>query len=127
MSILIDRNTPVIVQGITGKMARFHTADMVKYGTNVVGGVVPGKGGMEVEGLPVFDTVAEAVEKTGAEASLVFVPPPFAANQTFSLHKSRMPPKLSDASFKKHEIGNPLFVPPFDKTGVAGMNQRLLI
>mgnify|MGYP003328448849 CR=1 FL=1 len=80
MSILIDRNTPVIVQGITGKMARFHTADMVKYGTNVVGGVVPGKGGMEVEGLPVFDTVAEAVEKTGAEASLVFVPPPFAAD-----------------------------------------------
>ena len=79
MSILIDRNTPVIVQGITGKMARFHTADMVKYGTNVVGGVVPGKGGMEVEGLPVFDTVAEAVENTSAEASLVFVPPPFAA------------------------------------------------
>ena len=65
MSILIDRNTPVIVQGITGKMARFHTADMVKYGTNVVGGVVPGKGGMTVEGLPVFDTVADAVEKTG--------------------------------------------------------------
>ena len=80
MSILIDRNTPVIVQGITGKMARFHTADMVKYGTNVVGGVVPGKGGMTVEGLPVFDTVADAVEKTGAEASLVFVPPPFAAD-----------------------------------------------
>ncbi len=80
MSILIDRNTPVIVQGITGKMARFHTEDMVKYGTNVVGGVVPGKGGMEVEGLPVFDTVADAVENTGAEASLVFVPPPFAAD-----------------------------------------------
>ena len=80
MSILIDRNTPVIVQGITGKMARFHTADMVKYGTNVVGGVVPGKGGLKVEGLPVFDTVAEAVENTSAEASLVFVPPPFAAD-----------------------------------------------
>ena len=80
MSILIDRNTPVIVQGITGKMARFHTADMVKYGTNVVGGVVPGKGGVKVEGLPVFDTVAEAVENTSAEASLVFVPPPFAAD-----------------------------------------------
>ena len=56
-------------------MARFHTEDMVKYGTNVVGGVVPGKGGI-VEGLPVFDTVADAVENTGAEASLVFVPPP---------------------------------------------------
>ena len=81
MSILIDRNTPEIVQGITGKMARCHTADMVKYGTNVFGGVVPGKGGMEVEGLPVFDTVADAVEATGAEASVVFVPPPFAAHR----------------------------------------------
>ena len=80
MSILIDRDTPVIVQGITGKMARFHTADMISYGTNVVGGVVPGKGGQTVEGVPVFDTVEEAVHATGAEASLVFVPPPFAAD-----------------------------------------------
>jgi succinyl-CoA synthetase alpha subunit/malate-CoA ligase subunit alpha len=80
MSIFIDRDTPVIVQGITGKMARFHTADMIAYGTNVVGGVVPGKGGETVEGVPVFDTVEEAVEATGAEASLVFVPPPFAAD-----------------------------------------------
>lgn len=80
MSIFIDRETPVIVQGITGKMARFHTADMIAYGTNVVGGVVPGKGGQTVEGVPVFDTVEEAVERTGAEASLVFVPPPFAAD-----------------------------------------------
>lgn len=80
MSIFIDRETPVIVQGITGKMARFHTADMIAYGTNVVGGVVPGKGGQIVEGVPVFDTVEEAVASTGAEASLVFVPPPFAAD-----------------------------------------------
>lgn len=80
MSIFIDRDTPVIVQGITGKMARFHTADMIAYGTNVVGGVVPGKGGQEVEGVPVFDTVEEAVAATGAVASLVFVPPPFAAD-----------------------------------------------
>lgn len=80
MSIFIDRETRVIVQGITGKMARFHTADMVKYGTNVVGGVVPGKGGQTVEGVPVFDTVEEAVAETKAEASLVFVPPPFAAD-----------------------------------------------
>lgn len=80
MSIFIDRDTPVIVQGITGKMARFHTADMIAYGTNVVGGVVPGKGGQEVEGVPVFDTVEDAVTSTGAEASLVFVPPPFAAD-----------------------------------------------
>ena len=80
MSILLDRDTKVIVQGITGRMARFHTKDMLEYGTNVVGGVVPGKGGEKVEGMPVFDTVKEAVEATGAEASLVFVPPPFAAD-----------------------------------------------
>ena len=80
MSILLSRETNVIVQGITGRMARFHTKDMIDYGTNVVGGVVPGKGGEKVEGVPVFDTVKDAVEATGAEASLVFVPPPFAAD-----------------------------------------------
>ncbi|MEM7472763.1 MAG: succinate--CoA ligase subunit alpha [Pseudomonadota bacterium] len=80
MSILIDKDTRVIVQGITGKMARLHTKEMLEYGTNVVGGVVPGKGGETVEGLPVFDTVEDAVAATGAEASLVFVPPPFAAD-----------------------------------------------
>ncbi|AXT29084.1 succinate--CoA ligase subunit alpha (plasmid) [Ruegeria sp. AD91A] len=80
MSILLDRDTRVIVQGITGRMARFHTKDMLNYGTNVVGGVVPGKGGETVEGVPVFDTVKQAVEVTGADASLVFVPPPFAAD-----------------------------------------------
>ena len=80
MSILIDQDTRIIVQGITGKMARFHTADMLAYGTNVVAGVVPGKGGQTVEGLPVFDTVEEAVAQTDAKASLVFVPPPFAAD-----------------------------------------------
>ncbi|WP_370227682.1 succinate--CoA ligase subunit alpha [Cognatishimia sp.] len=80
MSILLDRDSRVIVQGITGRMARFHTKEMLEYGTNVVGGVVPGKGGEVVEGVPVFDTVKEAVEATGANASLVFVPPPFAAD-----------------------------------------------
>ncbi len=80
MSILLDGDTKVIVQGITGRMARFHTKDMLNYGTNVVGGVVPGKGGEKVEGVPVFNTVKEAVAETGAEASLVFVPPPFAAD-----------------------------------------------
>ncbi|MFD2737943.1 succinate--CoA ligase subunit alpha [Sulfitobacter aestuarii] len=80
MSIFLDRDTKVIVQGITGKMARFHTKDMIEYGTNVVGGVVPGKGGETVEGVPVFNTVKEAVEATGAEATLVFVPPPSAAD-----------------------------------------------
>ena len=80
MSIFLDRETRVIVQGITGRMAQFHTKDMLDYGTNVVGGVVPGKGGEVVHGVPVFNTVKEAVEATQAEASLVFVPPPFAAD-----------------------------------------------
>ena len=80
MSILLDASTRVMVQGITGRMAQFHTRDMVRYGTNVVAGVVPGKGGETVDGIPVFDTVKEAVAETGAEASLVFVPPPSAAD-----------------------------------------------
>lgn len=80
MSIFLDRDTRVLVQGITGKMARFHTKEMVDYGTNVVGGVVPGKGGETVEGVPVFNTMKEAVAETGADATLVFVPPPAAAD-----------------------------------------------
>ncbi|HEX9769684.1 MAG TPA: succinate--CoA ligase subunit alpha [Kiloniellales bacterium] len=80
MSVLLDEKTPVIVQGITGRIGAFHAEEMVKYGTKVVGGVTPGKGGGEVLGLPVFNTVKEAVAKTGATASLVFVPPPFAAD-----------------------------------------------
>ena len=80
MSIFLDRDTKIIVQGITGKMARFHTREMIEYGSNVVGGVVPGKGGETVEGVPVFNTVKEAVAETGAEATLVFVPPPAAAD-----------------------------------------------
>lgn len=80
MTIFINRDSRVIVQGITGRMAQFHTKEMLDYGTNVVGGVVPGKGGEKVHGVPVFNTVKEAVEATGADASLVFVPPPFAAD-----------------------------------------------
>ncbi len=80
MSILLDGASRVIVHGITGRMAQFHTKEMLDYGTNVVGGVVPGKGGEEVMGLPVFDTVKQAVAATGADSSLVFVPPPSAAD-----------------------------------------------
>jgi len=80
MSILIDENTRAIVQGITGNEGRFHTRRMLDYGTKIVGGVTPGKGGSEVEGVPVFDTVAEAVGETGANASIIFVPPAFAAD-----------------------------------------------
>lgn len=80
MSILIDEKTPVIVQGFTGDKATFHAKEMIAYGTNVVGGVTPGKGGQRHLERPVFNTVKEAVRDTGAEASLLFVPPPFAAD-----------------------------------------------
>ncbi|WP_282605339.1 succinate--CoA ligase subunit alpha [Pelagibius sp. Alg239-R121] len=80
MSILIDRTTPVLVQGITGKIGSFHAKEMIDYGTHVVGGVVPGRGGENVHGVPVYDTMKEAVEQTGASISIVFVPPPFAAD-----------------------------------------------
>ena len=80
MAILVTDRTPVIVQGISGRIGQFHAADMIRYGTNVVGGVTPGKGGSQVLDRPVFNTVREAVAATGAEASLVFVPPPFAAD-----------------------------------------------
>jgi len=80
MSILIDESTRVIVQGFTGDKATFHAKEMIAYGTRVVGGVTPGKGGQQHLGRPVFDTVKEAVKATGAEASLAFVPPPYAAD-----------------------------------------------
>lgn len=80
MSILVDEQTKVIVQGITGSTGKFHTEQMLGYGTEIVGGVTPGKGGETVHGLPVFDTVEEAVEQTGADASVVYVPPAFAAD-----------------------------------------------
>ena len=80
MAIFITEDTKVITQGITGKNGTFHTEQGLKYGTNYVGGVTPGKGGTEHLGLPVFNTVRDAVEKTGAEASVIYVPPPFAAD-----------------------------------------------
>ncbi len=80
MSILINKTTALIVQGITGRIGQFHTREMIDYGTNVVGGVVPGRGGETAMGKPVFNTVKEAVDATGATASLVVVPPPFAAD-----------------------------------------------
>ena len=80
MSILVDRNTRVICQGITGKVGEFHTRGCLEYGTRMVGGVTPGKGGGTIADLPVFNTVAEARDATGANATMIFVPPPFAAD-----------------------------------------------
>ncbi len=80
MAILLDKTTKVLVQGFTGRIGSFHAKEMLEYGTQVVGGVTPGRGGQTQHGLPVFDTVRGAVAETGAEASIVFVPPPFAAD-----------------------------------------------
>jgi succinyl-CoA synthetase alpha subunit len=80
MSVLIDKSSRLIVQGLTGREGTFHAKQAQAYGTNVVGGVTPGKGGTTHEGWPVFDTVRQAVEKSGANASVIFVPPPFAAD-----------------------------------------------
>ncbi len=80
MSILVDQRTRVLCQGITGKVGSFHTRGCRDYGTQMVGGVTPGKGGTTVDGLPVFDTVSEAVQQTGADASMIFVPPAFTAD-----------------------------------------------
>jgi succinyl-CoA synthetase alpha subunit len=80
MSILVDEKTRVVVQGITGNEGMFHTRQMTEYGTKVVAGVTPGKGGQDMDGVPVFNTVSDAVRKTGAAASAIFVPPAFAAD-----------------------------------------------
>ncbi len=80
MSILINSSTRVICQGITGAQGTFHTRQMVEYGTNMVGGVTPGKGGTEIDGIPVFNSVADAVKETGCDATVIYVPAPFAAD-----------------------------------------------
>src|SRR4026209_2565567 len=80
MSVLVDKNTRLLVQGITGKEGTFHTKQMVEYGTNVVGGVTPGKGGTTHEGIPVYNTVSDSVRQAGANVSVIYVPPAFAAD-----------------------------------------------
>jgi len=91
LSVLVDKNTRLVVQGITGKEGSFHTKQMVEYGTNVVGGVTPGKGGTTHEGIPVFNTVEEAVREAGANVSIIYVPPPFAADAIIEAADAGMP------------------------------------
>ncbi len=91
MSVLVDKNTRVIVQGLTGKEGTFHALQMIDYGTKIVGGVTPGKGGTTHEGVPVFNTVADAVSGTGANASVIYVPPAFAADAIMEAADAGLP------------------------------------
>jgi succinyl-CoA synthetase alpha subunit len=91
MSILVDENTRLLVQGITGREGMFHTQQALAYGTKVVAGVTPGKGGSSVDGIPVFNTVQEAVDRTGANASVIFVPPAFAADAIMEVADAGLP------------------------------------
>src|SRR5690349_3617411 len=91
MSVLVNKSTRLVVQGITGKEGTFHTKQMVEYGTKVVGGVTPGKGGTTHENIPVFNTVADAVKQAGANASVIYVPPPFAADASMEAADAGIP------------------------------------
>jgi succinyl-CoA synthetase alpha subunit len=91
LSVLVDKSTRLIVQGLTGKEGSFHAKQMVEYGTNIVGGVTPGKGGTTHEGIPVFNTVADAVKEAGANASVIYVPPSFAADAVMEAADAGIP------------------------------------
>jgi succinyl-CoA synthetase alpha subunit len=91
MAVLVNKDTKVICQGITGSQGTFHSEQAIAYGTKMVGGVTPGKGGTQHIGLPVFNTVADAVEKTGANASVIYVPPPFAADSIMEAIEAEIP------------------------------------
>lgn len=116
MSVLVDKSTRLVVQGITGKEGTFHTKQMVEYGTNVVGGVTPGKGGTTHEGIPVFNTVADAVKEAGANATVIYVPPSFAADAIMEAADAGIPvvvcitegiPTLDMVKVKEYLSGKP--------------------
>ena len=116
MSIFVDKNTRVVVQGITGREGRFHTQQCLAYGTKVVAGVTPGKGGQKMDGVPVFNTVEEAVSETGADCSLIFVPPGFAADAVMEAADAGVKlivtitegiPVIDMIKVKQHLIGKP--------------------
>ncbi|MGH7248488.1 MAG: succinate--CoA ligase subunit alpha [Pseudomonadota bacterium] len=116
MSVLLDQKTRVVVQGLTGREGGFHAEQMIAYGTKVVAGVTPGKGGTKHLDVPVFNTVADAVKETGANASVIFVPPPFAADAILEAFDSRLPlvvcitegiPTLDMVRVKQYLAGHP--------------------
>ncbi len=134
LSVLVDKNTRLIVQGITGKEGTFHTLQMVDYGTNVVGGVTPGKGGTTHEGIPVFNTVADAVRETGANASVIYVPPAFAADAIMEAADARIPVvvcitegiPVADMVKAKEFLRGAGVPPASDAAGTAAFQTRLI-
>ena len=111
MTVLIDKKSKIIIQGFTGKMGSFHADEMIKYGSNVVGGVTPGKGGSKHLNLPVFNTVKDAVSETGADASILFVPPAFAADSAMEAADAGIKTCVAIVdALKKIEIKVPLVI-----------------
>ncbi len=120
MSIFVDNTTRLLVQGITGREGQFHTRQCMAYGTSVVAGVTPGKGGQEMDGVPVFNTVPEAVAATGANASMIFVPPPFAASAILEAAEAEVPLIIAITE------GIPLMDMLKVKNSLAGKKSRLI-